>query len=175
MKNKPLMDRLAVTREMQPFVDLYIEWAKEHLERVYGTEMTLVSPSGYAGQMDCLATIKGKVCALDFKTQRYKKGKPSYWDSWPMQLAAYKEAIPSAHPGGPVLQSFTERYSTDENPWTDSKSKSAIRIVSVTINSLEPSPVTHKMWTVEESRVALSTFKSALKIWQNQHKYKPAM
>tara|TARA_R100000808_G_scaffold2522_1_gene9913 strand:+ start:3578 stop:4036 length:459 start_codon:yes stop_codon:yes gene_type:complete len=151
MKNKPLMDRLAVSEKMQPFVDLYIEWAKKNLQAVYAAEVTVVSPNGYAGQVDCLASINNKVCVVDFKTQRYKKGKPSYWDTWPLQLAAYMDAL---------------------SP--EQSEKKASRIVSVTINSLEPTEVTHKVWPVKEAATALSTFKAALKIWQNTHKYKPS-
>ena len=146
MKNKALMTKLAVPEKMQPWIDEYIEWAKVNLDKVYASEITLVSPLGYAGQMDCLGDIGGKLSVVDFKTQKYKNNKPSYWDSWLPQLAAYREAMPD---------------------------KKKARLVSVTINSLEPGPITHRIWTVAESNKALSTFKSALKIWQNQHNYKP--
>lgn len=154
MKNKALMTKLAVPEKLQPWVNEYIEWAKVNLDKVHASEVTLVSPLGYAGQMDCLAHVKGKLSVIDFKTQKYKNNKPSYWENWLPQLAAYREALPD---------DFHAPFARKQNP----------RLVSVTINSLEPAPVTHKVWTVAEARVALSTFKAALKIWQNQHKYKP--
>ena len=154
MKNRPLMIKLAIPEKLQPYIDEYIEWAKVNLEKVHASEITLVSPLGYAGQMDCLGHVNGKLAVIDFKTQKYKNNKPSYWDTWLPQLVAYREALP---------KDFHEPFGAKQNP----------RVISVTINSLEPQPVTHKVWTVAEAKVALSTFKSALKIWQNQHKYKP--
>jgi len=150
MKNKALMTKLAVPEKLQPFINEYIEWAKLHLDEVYATEMTLVSPLGYAGQTDCLAKVDGTVSVIDLKTQKYKNSKPSYWDSWLPQLAAYRQAC--VH---------------DDPRWKKS------RLVSVTINSLEPGEVTHKTWPIGESTKAMATFKAALRIWQNQHNYKP--
>jgi len=151
LPHQDLMDRLQTPEDLQPFISQYITWAYENLHSIEACEKIVVSDKGYAGTLDMkgrMKTLKGHGgCIIDLKTQKYKNDKPSYWSAWVEQLAAYKQAL-------------------------DGDSKK-IWLVSVTINSIEPQPLQHKVWTRQEEAMGWSSFKAAMTVWQNRRKYKP--
>jgi hypothetical protein len=49
--------------------------------------------NGYAGRADLLITGKDGITVLDYKTQKFKDGKATFYEEWGMQLAAYGKAL----------------------------------------------------------------------------------
>jgi hypothetical protein len=80
---------------VMPWLDEFIKWQEGKLLAVYATEYVVVNKEvGYAGRMDLHGEINGigeVVC--DFKSQRIKNGKPSFYSDWALQLAAYEKAL----------------------------------------------------------------------------------
>ena len=72
--------------EIKPYVKHYIQWTRDHSVSFIDTEFVCVNEKfGYAGQVDGLAVVDGKLTLLDYKTQDVKedaKGnlKPNYYD-----------------------------------------------------------------------------------------------
>lgn len=72
----------------------YAEWYFNNVRRSLMVEQTVIG-QGYAGRVDHVAEMMdGKVLCLDIKTQdtTKKKGKFTYYEQWPIQLAAYAGA-----------------------------------------------------------------------------------
>ncbi len=142
--------------EIKPFVKYYIEWTRDHSVSFVDTEFVCVNEKlGYAGQVDGLAVVDGKLTLLDYKTQDVKedaKGnlKPNYYDSWVWQLAAYKNAEWENKP--PRIQ----------------------QVMSVVLCSQSPCYPIMKVWTSQELSNAWKIFKASCAIWQLTNKFNPA-
>ena len=142
--------------EIKPFVKYYIEWTRDHSVSFVDTEFVCVNEKlGYAGQVDGLAVVDGKLTLLDYKTQDVKedaKGnlKPNYYDSWVWQLAAYKNADWENKP--PRIQ----------------------QVMSVVLCSQSPCYPIMKVWTSQELSNAWKIFKASCAIWQLTNKFNPA-
>lgn len=115
--------------EVFGFIKDWVRWFDENIERIDCVEQVVVHPTAcYAGRVDMVAKIKDiGWCVVDFKTQKVKrsaKGAPkaAFYESWPLQLAAYREAINA------------------------STGKLVTGLVSVVIDSVEPGPVHVKVW-----------------------------
>jgi hypothetical protein len=79
---------------MRPQFEAYVDWYSKSVRRSIMVEQTVIG-QGYAGRVDHVAEMMdGKVLCLDVKTQdtTKKKGKFTYYDQWPIQLAAYAGA-----------------------------------------------------------------------------------
>ena len=134
-------------------------WIDDHIERVALVETVAVHPEiGYAGRIDVVAKLKhtGSWAVVDFKTQKMKpnaKGvyQASYYDTWPLQLMAYFEA----------LRLSGECTSKLED------------IASVVINSVEPTPVQVKIWPREEHAAYWQAFQCARELWCFIKNYRP--
>lgn len=142
--------------EIKPYVKHYIQWTRDHSVSFIDTEFVCVNEKfGYAGQVDGLAVVDGKLTLLDYKTQDVKedaKGnlKPNYYDSWVWQLAAYKNADWENKP--PRIQ----------------------QVMSVVLCSQSPCYQIMKVWTSQELSNAWKIFKSSCAIWQLTNKFNPA-
>lgn len=142
--------------EIKPYVKHYIQWTRDHSVSFIDTEFVCVNEKfGYAGQVDGLAVVDGKLTLLDYKTQDVKedaKGnlKPNYYDSWVWQLAAYKNADWENKP--PRIQ----------------------QVMSVVLCSQSPCYPIMKVWTSQELSNAWKIFKSSCAIWQLTNKFNPA-
>lgn len=142
--------------EIKPYVKHYIQWTRDHSVSFIDTEFVCVNEKlGYAGQVDGLAVIDGKLTLLDYKTQDVKedaKGnlKPNYYDSWVWQLAAYKNANWENKP--PRIQ----------------------QVMSVVLCSQSPCYPITKIWTKDELATAWKIFKASCAIWQLTNKFNPA-
>tara|TARA_R100001463_G_scaffold135809_1_gene199731 strand:+ start:3490 stop:4362 length:873 start_codon:yes stop_codon:yes gene_type:complete len=142
--------------EIKPFVKHYIQWTRDHSVSFVDTEFVCVNNKlGYAGQVDGLAVVDGKLTLLDYKTQDVKedaKGnlKPNYYDSWVWQLAAYKNADWENKP--PRIQ----------------------QVMSVVLCSQSPCYPIMKVWTSQELSNAWKIFKASCAIWQLTNKFNPA-
>jgi hypothetical protein len=137
-------------------------WFDENVERVDSIEQVCVNHEyGYAGRVDMVAKIKELGWAVvDFKTQKVKRSakgeaKPVFYETWPMQLAAYQQAILS------------------------STAKNVTGLVSVVVDSSEPGPVHTKVWTgecrVQNADNYFEMFRAALALWRYVKSYDPGM
>jgi len=129
-----------------PYFEKYKAWFKANIIRVIDSERTVVNTKyGYAGTMDLLAEHQEHGTVLiDFKTQNMKYGRPNYYDSWPLQLAAYRECI-------------------EPKP----------RCLSVVINSKEPMDPFEKLWSDQKTKTSWDVFRRCTEIWQLQRNYFP--
>jgi hypothetical protein len=100
---------------------------------------------GYAGRVDMVALLRGVGWAVvDFKTQKIKRSakgeaKPAFYETWPLQLAAYRQAILA------------------------SGAKDVKGLLSVVIDSAQPGPVHVKHWTGVDY---FGSFLAALELWK---------
>ncbi|WP_348700963.1 PD-(D/E)XK nuclease family protein [uncultured Limnobacter sp.] len=142
--------------EVKPFVKHYLEWTRDNRVSFVATEFVCVNKKlGYAGQVDGLAVVNGKLTLLDYKTQDVKKDakgklKPNFYESWVWQLAAYAKA-----------------------DWPN-KPKRIQQVMSVVLCSQEPCYPIIKVWSREELARAWKVFKASCQIWQADRKFDPA-
>lgn len=132
--------------ETDPWIEHYETWRIANIVRVVSTEQSVVS-NGYAGRYDMLAEHQEHgLCLVDFKTQNVKKGKPTFYETWGWQLAAYRRAL------GMKCQ-----------------------CLSLVIDSNTPSAPVEKLWSEEELIDGLEIFAAAVRIWQRQRGYVPTL
>ena len=129
------------------------KWFDENVERIGSIEQTYVHHEhGYAGRVDMVALIKGIGWAVvDFKTQKVKRSakgeaKPAFYETWPLQLAAYRQAVLA------------------------SGAKNVTALVSVVIDSVQPGPVHVKQWTDVDY---FGSFLAAAALWKYVKGYDP--
>ena len=126
------------------------EWFDADVERIASVEAIVAHHEfGYAGTVDLVAKLKstGGWAVVDFKTQKVKRDakgatKPSFYEPWPLQLEAYRQAI---------LHSAEGKQPTDS--------------VSVVIGSTEAVPVVTKVWPCEEHGAYWKAFVNARSLW----------
>jgi hypothetical protein len=126
------------------------EWFDTEVERIASVESVVAHHEfGYAGTVDLVAKLKstGGWAVVDFKTQKVRRDakgavKPSFYETWPLQLEAYRQAI---------LHSGEGKQPTD--------------IISLVIGSTEPVPVTPKLWPREEHTAFWKAFLNARNLW----------
>ncbi|MGZ4973506.1 MAG: PD-(D/E)XK nuclease family protein [Limisphaerales bacterium] len=136
------------------FIEPWRVWFDENVERVECIETIFVSlEHGYAGRVDMIAKLKDiGWCVVDFKTQKVKRSskgeaKPAFYETWPLQLAAYAFAAEKT-----LAQSIPG-------------------MVSVVIDSLEPGPVHIKHW--DSVQPHLHMFTHLLDVWKYVKCYDP--
>src|SRR5512140_53272 len=115
----------------------WVEWFDANVERVASIEQVFVHHEyGYAGRVDMVALLRGLGATspywavVDFKTQKVKRSakgeaKPVFYETWPLQLAAYRQAI------------------------LVNGARNVKGLVSVVIDSATPGPVHVKVWNAE--------------------------
>lgn len=122
-------------------------WLKDYGFAPVAVESDYASKKyGFGGRIDLYAKSKDKRALLDFKTQKAKGGKFNFYDTWPVQLAAYRQCLIEA--GETVDACY-----------------------SIAIDTGGTGLIEAKLWTPEETD--FDVFKAALKIWQYQRGYKP--
>jgi hypothetical protein len=142
------------------FLENWFHWFDSNVERVASIENVVVHHEhGYAGRVDMVALLKGIGWAVvDFKTQKVKRStkgepKPVFYETWPLQLAAYRQAIMA---GG---------------------AKNVTGMVSVVVDSVQPGPVHTKVWNGESGvRIGVDhfgAFMAALDLWKYVKDYDP--
>jgi hypothetical protein len=142
------------------------KWFDENVERIGSVEQTFVNHEcGYAGRVDMVALLKGSGgtspywAVVDFKTQKVKRSakgeaKPTFYETWPLQLAAYRQAA------------------------LMNGAKNVMGLVSVVIDSVQPGPVHTKTWSVERGASEggdgyFEAFRAALALWKYVKGYDP--
>jgi len=141
------------------FFEPWRQWFDENVERVGCVEQVFVhSELGYAGRVDMVALLKGSGlhdsywAVVDFKTQKVKRSakgepKPAFYETWPLQLAAYRQAV------------------------LVSGAKHVTGMVSVVIDSAQPGPVHVKRW--DDADYLFGSFVAALGLWKYVKGYDP--
>jgi hypothetical protein len=140
----------------------WVEWFDANVERVASIEEVFVHHEhGYAGRVDMVALLRDLGWAVvDFKTQKIKRsakgeGKPAFYETWPLQLAAYQRAILA------------------------SGAKNVTGLVSVVIDSAQAGPVHTKLWNaecrVESGEGHFGAFLAALELWKYVKGYDPRL
>ena len=131
------------------------QWFDANVERIGSLEEVFVHHEhGYAGRVDMVAKVREiGWSVVDFKTQKIKRGakgdaKPVFYETWPLQLAAYQQAILA------------------------STAKNVQALVSVVIDSAEPGPVHVKEWTSPPDYFRM--FLAARELWRYVKDYDPS-
>lgn len=140
----------------------WVSWFDANVERVASIEQVYVEHEhGYAGRVDMVALLRGgsrtpngngpQWAVVDFKTQKIKRStrgeaKPAFYETWPLQLAAYRQAILA------------------------SGAKNVRGLVSVVIDSAQPGPVHVKHWDGVDY---FGSFLAALELWKYVKDYDP--
>jgi hypothetical protein len=101
---------------------------------------------GFGGRMDLYAEVNGIPAVIDFKTQDVKKGKPKFYESWPLQLAAYRHMLREA--GHPVEKCY-----------------------SIVVDVNKGQPVHVKEWSADE--LDFVTFTATFALWKYLKGYQP--
>ena len=148
-----LNNELPADPALLPFFEAWRDWFDENVERIDCVENVFVNHEyGYGGRVDMVALLKGVGWAVvDFKTQRVKRSakgeaKPSFYETWPLQLAAYQQAILS------------------------SGAKNVSALVSVIIDSGQPGPVHVYRWPRPGY---FKSFLAAHELWKYVKEYDP--
>jgi hypothetical protein len=140
------------------FFEPWRRWFDENVERVGCIEQVFVHHEyGYAGRVDMVALLKDIGWAVvDFKTQKVKRSvkgeaKPAFYETWPLQLAAYRQAI------------------------LVNGAKNVQALVSVVIDSAAPGPVHVKQWTPCGGPYVdyFGSFLAAVALWKYVKGYDP--
>jgi hypothetical protein len=135
------------------FLESWFHWFDSNVERVASVEQVFVHHEhGYAGRVDMVALLRGIGWAVvDFKTQKVKRSakgeaKPVFYETWPLQLAAYRQAILA------------------------NAAKDVKGLVSVVIDSVTPGPVHVKQWQGVDY---FGSFLAAVELWKYVKGYDP--
>lgn len=136
-------------------------WFDANVEEVRSIERVCVNlEQGYAGRVDLEAKLRGIGWAVvDFKTQRVKRNAackpvPTFYETWPLQLAAYQRALATESVNAPT------------------------ELVSVVIDSGNPGPAHVKHWTGNNAGPEFASafgnaFQAALTLWRFVKGYDP--
>ncbi|MEM4247638.1 MAG: hypothetical protein QXH80_00020 [Candidatus Nanoarchaeia archaeon] len=121
-------------------------WADENIKNLKIVETVLIG-NGYGGKVDLVADVKDVgLTVIDLKTQNVKNGKVNYYETWPLQLEAYRRAC---------------------------KKIKAKSIASLVISSSEPMPVAFRVWSKEDYPMYWKVFQSIFEAWKYMKDYNP--
>ena len=130
-------------------------WVLENVDSVEWCEKTLVDTlTGYAGRADALIEhVEHGLVLVDWKSQKFKKQKkgfkPTFYEKWILQLAAYAECI-----------------------------SKPVRCMSVAINTQAESEddviIVDKLWDQEEQGEAFHQFINLHSLWCWDRNYHPS-
>lgn len=135
---------------LSPWVEAFEPWFNDTIECVWKSELRMGDPRiGVAGTMDAIGMHKqGFMVCWDYKTQGVKDGKkPTFYESWPEQLAFYAKC-------------YQFLNGLPETP----------RCMSVVINSSKPERPVDKLWEVDEIQDAWRRFLCTAWIFSSQQK-----
>lgn len=121
-------------------------WLKKNVPKVSQTEYYAACTTNcFAGRIDIRCEFEGRLALIDFKTQKVRKGKATFYDEWPLQLAAYAKAdcLPSAE------------------------------LISLVIDSAAPGPCHVKVWPFTERGYYWRMFEHCLDLWCMAKGYDP--
>jgi hypothetical protein len=86
--NKEKLPPMPVNQNIKAGIKAVLEWAKENNVRFLASERKIYSKKyGYAGTLDALAEVNGKLAIVDFKTSN------GIYEDYFLQTAAYARAV----------------------------------------------------------------------------------
>ncbi len=131
-------------------VKSFIDWRNEAKPEVIATETTIFSErGGYAGTVDCVCRIDGKLYVIDFKTSK------QVWKEHELQISAYRVALENGE--NPLYE--RNANGTDSNKLVDvSNLKTAVLQVGY-----ERNRAGYKFTEIDD---AFPLFKVAQQIWK---------
>ena len=134
-----------------PFYEAYLPWHADNIETTIGSEVKLADETiGVAGKVDRIVQHKQHgLVILDYKTKKVRDGKAEFYDSFSRQLSFYAGAYRRMHGVLP-------------------------RIMSVVIDSKNPSRPYDKLYSMEEQQEAYIEFLSHVWLWCSSKDYWPA-
>lgn len=133
--------------EMAPYLLSVGRWFDDVGLEMLLTETDMISHEwGFGGRLDLYGRIDGQLTLVDFKSQDVKRGKANFYDSWPIQLSAYRKLLQEK--GLPIQACY-----------------------SVVIDTNIAKPVHVEKWP--EQKLSFETFGSALQIWKHLKNYDP--
>jgi hypothetical protein len=135
-----------IAHDLWPYVNEWIQYAIDHKVKIIEVEKTVVSPLGYAGTIDLIAEINGRIMLIDFKTRNCKGKKPVVYRQQVKQLAAYAAAY-----NKPV---------TCANVFLDTDPNN---IGAMTIKEFEPDTISR----------AYDAFLDTFAVWQDENRFNP--
>ena len=94
--------------QYRPWVRTFNDWFNSADITIEALEKVVVQTKGtqqFGGRIDFIGTYNGKKCYIDWKTQGWKSGKPVWYPSFGVQLAAYAHA--DGHLGDSALISVS--------------------------------------------------------------------
>ena len=128
--------------EIKPFMRVFRNWWESEKFGILSLEKNVVNTSlGYGGKLDFRGTIDKHPCYVDWKTTKFKNGKPALYPSWGCQLAAYT-----------VADSGEAALSTH-------------KLISVIIDSVKPGDIQVYEW--ENPRKYWDLFKLCMEIYKS--------
>ena len=145
---------VVLDKEIESYMENVIEWAGKNVVEIYSAECIVTNQEhGYAGTMDLHCELLGiGEATVDFKSQGVKNGKPTFYDEWFLQLAAY---------GGAIARTREPNAVKPKLP----------ACVSVVVDSTKPAPVAVKQW--EDPERGFFLFRCAFELWCNQKQFNP--
>jgi hypothetical protein len=94
---KSWLNGLMPDSSMEGYVEGFRKWAHENNVKPICTERHMTSGEwGFAGQTDLFAEVNGRRLVVDYKSQKFKNGKPAFYEDWPIQLSAYARMLMEA-------------------------------------------------------------------------------
>jgi len=143
--------RQRMPERLQPYLQGFTEWAEKNIEDLHALELVVGDPAlGIAGKLDIDCTLKGfGRTVLDVKTQGVKDGKAVYYDTFGVQLAAYKHCRERELPGV------------------------TFHTASIIIDSAQPGPVYCNVWLGCDA-IHWKVFQNLLENWCYQNSFNPA-
>jgi hypothetical protein len=82
------LNRLGSSLEEWWKISTFVDWYHDFKPEVLATEIALFSKKyKFAGRVDCIAKINGKITVIDWKTSG------SIYDHYPLQFASYAQAV----------------------------------------------------------------------------------
>lgn len=145
--------QLSLEADLHPYVDAFgPSYDRIVKQRICSEIMLADTDIGVAGRTDLIAdTHEWGLAVIDYKTSKFRDGKPSFWSSYQLQLAFYAKA-------------YQKKMGLAEAP----------AIVNCGINSESPCEPVWKAYTKAEQEQAYAEFLSTAYLWFATKKYWPA-
>lgn len=146
-----LFPQMTIDVELAPYVEKFAGGYFKNVKSRVASEIMLADTEvGIAGRTDLIAETEHGLAIIDYKTSKFKKGKPAFWDSYKIQLAFYAKA-------------YQKMMGLNKPP----------RCINVGINSLEPTEPVWHVYSVDEQEAAYAEFLAIAFLWFSTKKYWP--
>ena len=144
--------QMTIDSELRPYIDAFAPSYQKMVKHRICSEIMLADPElGVAGRTDLVAeTYEYGPSIIDYKTSKFKRGKPSFWDSHRIQLSFY-------------AKTYQKMMGLREPPV----------IINCGLNSEEPTEPVWKVWTPKEQADGYAEFLAIAFLWFASKDYWP--